>query len=166
MNIEKTKEQFLELIKTLIASIVAAFLITRLVSPVIIQGSSMVPTFSHGERYFVNRLVYTNTSPEKNDIIVFKTHHGKIYLIKRVIAVEGDIVSIKNNQLYVNNEKVNEPYIKEPRDTPDIDEIHLKNGEVFVMGDNRNNSSDSRHFGTIKEELILGRLITFKKTKN
>lgn len=163
LNIINKKKQLLELFKTIILSIIIAFIITRFVRPIVIQGNSMVPTFFHGERYFVNKVAYINSSPKRNDIIVFKIPHEEIFLIKRVVAVEGDTISIKDNELYVNGEKVNEPYIKETMITPDIKEMQLHKDEVFVLGDNRNNSNDSRNFGPIKKGMILGKLITFSK---
>jgi len=165
MEVDNVKKQIYEFIKTLIISVIIAFFITRIISPVVIYGESMVPTFYHGERYFVNKLAYVNKSPERNDIVVFTCDkYGNKYLIKRVIAVAGDVVAIKNNELYVNNKKLNEPYINGPMITPDIDEIVLKDDEIFVMGDNRNNSSDSRHFGVIMKDDIVGKLI-LKNTK-
>lgn len=128
-----------------------------------VVGSSMTETLDNGDQVLVNRFVYLLTDPKPNDIIVFlpngneKSH----YYVKRVIAVPGDTVKIQDGDVYVNGK-----LFEEEIDTVAIEdaglaseEIKLENDEFFVLGDNRNNSEDSRYanIGNIKKEYITGK---------
>lgn len=128
-----------------------------------VVGQSMTETLNSGEEILVNRFIYKVTNPEPNDIIVFlpngneKSH----YYVKRVVAVPGDTVWISDGLLYVNGE-----LFEEEIDVEDIEEAGLASEEItlgadeyFVLGDNRNNSEDSRYanIGNIKKEYIIGK---------
>ena len=128
-----------------------------------VVGQSMAETLSGGDEILVNRFVYKVTNPEANDIIVFlpngneKSH----YYVKRVVAVPGDTVLIEDGILYVNGvefeEELEMPAIEEAGLASE--EIVLGADEFFVLGDNRNNSEDSRYanIGNIKKEHIIGK---------
>lgn len=126
-------------------------------------GSSMEPGLYHGQNIFLNRLIYKVTSPRSGDVVVFlpngneKSH----YYVKRVVGVPGDTLYIKNGNLYVNNETVDE-YFNDRIAEPGIlaNEVTLDTDEYFVIGDNCNNSEDSRsaNIGTIKKEYIIGKV--------
>lgn len=126
-----------------------------------VVGESMEPTLVDGQRGIVllNRLNYY--TPERNDIVVLKkeTYSEKL-LIKRILGVPGDKIEIKDNVLYINDTMVEEPYVSEKMDTQDL-VTNLEEGEYFVLGDNRNNSADSRLplIGSIEYEEIIGKLI-------
>lgn len=142
-----------------VAALIVFFLGVRV--PVI--GQSMAGTLENGETVLVNRFVYRMFTPKANDIIVFlpngneKSH----YYLKRVIAVPGDTVQIKDGKVYVNDkpfkEKIENPYVESGllADEP----IVVGEDEYFVLGDNRNNSEDSRYanIGNVKKEHILGK---------
>lgn len=142
-----------------VAALIVFFLGVRV--PVI--GQSMAGTLENGETVLVNRFVYRLFTPKANDIIVFlpngneKSH----YYLKRVIAVPGDTVQIKDGKVYVNDEpfkeKIENPYVENGllADEP----IVVGEDEYFVLGDNRNNSEDSRYanIGNVKKEHILGK---------
>lgn len=128
-----------------------------------VVGQSMAETLHSGDEILVNRFIYKVTNPKPNDIIVFlpngneKSH----YYVKRVVAVPGDTVLIENGVLYVNGE-----LFEEEIDVASIEEaglaseeITLASDEFFVLGDNRNNSEDSRYanIGNIKKEHIIGK---------
>ena len=149
-----------EILITLLVSFTFVYFIGLRTSVV---GQSMAPTLNGGDEILVNRFVYKVTNPKPNDIIVFlpngneKSH----YYVKRVVAVPGDQVLIADGVLYVNGE----PYEEETEVTPMEDaglaaeEITLGENEFFVLGDNRNNSEDSRYanIGSIKKEYIIGK---------
>jgi signal peptidase I len=127
-----------------------------------VQGQSMFPNFDDDQVLYVSRLNYLLGQPERLDIVVFHyPNDPKEDYIKRVIGLPGDIVEIRDAHIYVNNTALNEPYINElcePRRCAD-NRWDLAPDEYFVMGDNRNHSSDSRVFGPVKRDLIVGEVL-------
>lgn len=128
----------------------------------IVQGPSMQPTFEENQFLIVSRVNYLLGKPERGDIIVFH-YPGNIDedYIKRVIGVPGDTIEIRETQVYVNDAMLDEPYINEPcrpAQCPDSTRT-LGPDEYWVMGDNRNRSSDSRSFGPILREHIVGEVL-------
>ncbi len=131
---------------------------------VTMQEGSMEPTLATGDRFFINRMAYKLGSPKRGDIIAFKTStkaEASLH-IKRVIGLPGETIQIKDGQILINGETY-----KEGRDLPSItnpgvaeEEIFLQAGEYFVLGDNRNNSDDSRYgdVGNIQKKNIEGGL--------
>lgn len=142
----------LKKIRKFIIPIVLGFSIglgTNLVACMVkVDGISMEPTYKDKDKLVVRRL----GRPSKGDIVVFK--RGSKYLIKRVIATPGDSISIEDNKVYVNNKLIYEDYIK--GNTEASLSTKLKESEYFIMGDNRENSLDSRVFGSILGEDIIG----------
>jgi signal peptidase I len=143
---------------------VAFVLIFGLVRPFVLEpfwipSESMLPTLEVGDRVFVNKFIYRFSEPQRGDIVVFKSLEGEDEdLIKRIIAVPGDRVRVANGVPRVNGERQEqEPYVK-PQfpDGSDYGPIRVRKGEVFVMGDNRGNSRDSRFFGPVPIEDIEG----------
>jgi signal peptidase I len=132
-----------------------------------IPSPSMAPTLEVGDRVLVNKLAYRTHDVHRGDLIVFErppeTSHGTEGeikdLIKRVIAVGGDTIEGRNGQVYVNGELIDEPYLVDGTPTTDLDREVIPEGMVFVMGDNRENSEDSRVFGPIDEDTIVGRAV-------
>lgn len=137
-----------------------AFLITRAVAPVKVVGSSMDPTYSDGQQLMVNRIAYKMDEPSYGDIVMFKPIDdiGDRY-VKRIVGLPGDVVEVKDNKFYRNGVPIKEDYIKEPMTSENFKEYLLNEDEYFVLGDNRNNSRDSRYFGPINEEYIVGKII-------
>jgi len=124
-----------------------------------IPSESMVPTLEVGDRVFVNKFVYRFWEPERGDIIVFRSVEGEGEdLIKRVIGAPGDRVAVRNGVLHVNGEPQEESYLRDgrPLDRGPYGPTRLSEGEVFMMGDNRGNSRDSRFFGPVPLENIEG----------
>ncbi len=127
---------------------------------VIVDGSSMENTLYSGEIVFLEKISYRLHEPEQGDILVCHYDEGRKNYVKRVIAEPGDELLIKSSDVYVNGVKLDEPYIKEPM-SPDGMEIVVPEGSVFVMGDNRNDSLDSRipWIGPVPLERVRGKVV-------
>ncbi|USG67749.1 signal peptidase I [Brevibacillus ruminantium] len=162
----RTKNEAWEWLKALGIAIVFAFLIrTFLFAPFIVDGDSMQFTLHDREKLVVNKAIYYMTQPKPGDIVVFHAEAKRDY-IKRVIAVAGDTVEVKNDQLLINGKVVEEPYLEPKRKeaeaagvplTEDFGPVHVGVGQVFVMGDNRRDSHDSRAIGPVDISLVVGR---------
>lgn len=149
-----------ELVIIVAAAFVLALLIQQfVVKPFAIPSPSMEPTLVEGDRVLVNRLVYHFRPPERGDIIVFHPpgHQGSDPFIKRVVAVAGDTVALHDGVLWVNGVAQTEPFIKEHPIIDDFPETRIEPGYVWAMGDNRNNSGDSRVFGPVSVGAIMGK---------
>ncbi len=146
MNGETIKE-FLQ--SLLIAGILAFFIITFVAQSFVVDGQSMYGTLHDGERLFVNKFVYRFNAPARGDIIVFSPQGapGKKY-IKRVIGLPGDTVYIKDGTTYINGEPIEESYLPEKM-MGDFGPYQVPAENVFVLGDNRNHSADSRFPGLV-----------------
>ena len=129
-----------------------------------VVGSSMSDTLEAGDEILVNRFVYKVTAPKRGDVIVFLPNGNKKshYYVKRVIGVPGDTIQIKNGILYVNGEEYKETPERDKMDEAGLakEEITVGEDEYFVLGDNRNNSEDSRYanIGNVKKEYIIGKV--------
>jgi signal peptidase I len=123
-----------------------------------IPSESMVPTLLVGDRVFVNKFIYRFAEPERGDVVVFESvNGGEEDLIKRIVAVAGDEIEVRNGTLLVNGEEQVEPYLNEnPPFNGSYEQTEVPEGNVFVMGDNRANSADSRVFGPLPVENIEG----------
>lgn len=169
-TIEKSysvKKEVWEWIKALLVAGALVFLFRWLLfSPYIVEGPSMQPNFHTGERLIVNKILYKFRAPERGEVIVFHAGEGKRY-IKRVIALPGETVRVEGDNVYINGELLDEPYINDVIEQAknngrvynirDYAESTIPEGSVFVMGDNRSNSEDSRRIGSISYDLIVGR---------
>ena len=167
----KKKNELWEWIKALVVAVVLAGIIRYfLFAPIVVDGLSMFPTLNDQDRMIVNKFSYSIGEPERFDIIVFHAPENKDY-IKRVIGLPGDKIEYKDDVLYVNGEAVKEPYLEQLKNEPTLDgsltepftlmekigQETVPDGELFVMGDNRRYSKDSRHIGTVPMEEVLGK---------
>lgn len=155
-----------EFIKDVLIAIVIVVAITAVIKPTIVKESSMEPTLYENNYLFVNKLAYiTKDHPEYEDIIVFESDlekddgSGKKLLIKRVVGAEGDVITISEGIVYRNGYPLEEPYTLEGYTSGQVYEFTVPEDEVFVMGDNRSVSLDSRDpsVGTVDEDDILGK---------
>ncbi len=123
-----------------------------------IPSESMVPTLQVGDRVFVNKFIYRFAEPERGDIVVFESvNGGEEDLIKRIVALPGDEIEVGNGVLLMNGEEQREPYLNGEMSFADsYGRTEVPEGHVFVMGDNRANSADSRVFGPLPTENIEG----------
>ena len=155
------KKELLEWVQAIAIALVLALLIRNFIFTVVrVDGQSMEPTLWHNDRMIVWRLGY---EPKNGDIVVFNPpgYEDNIYWIKRVIATEGQTVEIdySENSGYVDGEKLDESYLGEQMlSLPhlEIEEMTVPEGCVFVLGDNRNHSTDSRVIGAVSTDRIIG----------
>lgn len=144
------------IVAMVLAVIIAAGIRTFLFVPYEVHGASMEPTLQGDELLIVNKLIYRFDQPEYGDIIVFHTSEKRDF-IKRVIGLPGDQIAIKDGKVFRNGEELEEPYIYEPMNINMKEEVTVPEGHIYVMGDNRNNSKDSRRIGPVKIDAVVGR---------
>ena len=144
--------------------LVAFALVFGLVRPFVFESfriptESMVPTLEAGDRVLANKFVYSFTNPGRGDIVVFGGVDGEEEtLIKRVVGVAGDKILVQDGVLFVNGDPQKEPYLnKESPSRDSYGPVAVPEGYVFLMGDNRGNSSDSRVFGPVPLENLEGK---------
>ena len=150
---------------SIIVAVALAFCIrTFLVEPYMVEGSSMYPTLKNHERLIVDKLSYFVTNPKRGEIVVFRFPKDESRdFIKRVIAVGGDTIEMKNGQVFVNGQALKEDYIykNDPKgkNISSYRKTIVPEGTIFVLGDNRNNSEDSRFpdVGFVPFDLVKGK---------
>ncbi len=151
-----------EVVKYIAISIViAVFIINFIFQIVTVSGNSMIPTLQNNDKLVLEKVSYRITAPKRNDIVVIKYPADiRERIIKRVIAVPGDKIKISNNILYINGKTITEHYTNEDF-MSDYDESKVPQDSVFVLGDNRNFSKDSRssEIGFVKLNLIEGKAV-------
>lgn len=165
-----------EFIKDIIVALVIVVAITLVIKPTIVKESSMEPTLYENNYLLVNKLAYKmKEHPGYGDIVVFKSNidkddgNGKKMLIKRVVGIENDVITISDGIVYRNGTELKEAYTLEGYTSGEVTDFVVPKDEVFVMGDNRSVSLDSRaeEVGTVRETDILGkafvRLYPFKE---
>ena len=157
-------------LKAIVVALVIAFVIrTFIFVPVIVEGESMMPTLQNADRMIVSKISNYVGELDRGDIIVFHATESKDY-IKRVIAIPGDTLEYRDDTLYLNGEAVEEPYLEDfqaqMNGFPLTENFTLEQvtgesvvpeGSYFVMGDNRQNSKDSREIGFVPKESVVGK---------
>lgn len=162
----------------------AVLIKTFLIQPFYIPSGSMIPTIEIDDRVMVSKLSYRFGEVERSDIVVFRNPYAGERdesipeavvrnvlealgirtaatddLIKRVVAIEGDVLEIRDNQVYLNGELLAEPYLAPGSVMPDFEVGPIPAGHVFMMGDNRSQSSDSRVFGPVPLDDVVGEAV-------
>ena len=149
-----------EFVVTILVAFVVVFGFIRpfVVEAYRIPSESMEPTLEVGDRLLANKFIYRFKEPERGDIVVFDSVEGDDEtLVKRVIGVGGDKIRVRGNTLLVNNKPQDEPYVnKKDPSRGSYGPTRVPEGYVFVMGDNRGNSADSRVFGPVPLENVEG----------
>ena len=167
---EKKSSFLKDLIKDVIIAVVIVLAITSVIKPTIVKEESMLDTLQSNNYLFVNKMAYKfKDHPTRGDIIVFRSDlpndedGGKKLLIKRVIGVEGDVISFENDQVYRNGELLEEDYIYDEvpsfRNYPNGTSFNVGEDEIFAMGDHRSVSWDSRSeaVGMVPEDKVVGK---------
>lgn len=165
---KKKKNEWLDWIKALLLAFGLAFIVRMfLFAPIVVDGPSMLPTLHDRDQMIVNKFTYHFWEPDRFDIVVFHASAQKDF-IKRVIGLPGEHVAMEDNVLYINGEEVDEPFLNEGEsnqtltndfsleELPGGHEV-IPEGYVFVLGDNRGNSTDSRMLGVIPIEQLVGK---------
>jgi signal peptidase I len=156
-KMEKVVWEYLQ--SVLLAIVLALLIITFVVQSFIVTGPSMEPTLYSGERLLINKFIYRFTEPARGDIVVFHPQaRPREDYIKRVIAVAGETVEIRDGKVWVDGGALVEPYIKEPT-YGQFGPVRVPRGKIFVLGDNRNNSQDSRYqdVGLVSLKSVIGK---------
>ena len=148
----------LELVQTLLMAVILYFLIDTVVARVRVENISMLPTLREGEFLLVNKMAYRFGEVDHGDIIVFHNpSNPQEDYIKRVIGVPGDKIEVHDYQVFLNGYPVTEDYISEPPSY--VGEWEVPEGQLFVLGDNRNRSDDSHKWGFVPFENVVGKAL-------
>ena len=147
-----------------IALTLALLIRTFIAEPRLIPSESMYPTLHTGDRLVVEKVSYRFHPPETGDIVVFQTppelqrrgYDKNQAFIKRIIGRPGEVISVANGKVYLNGQPLQEDYIAEPPNQP-FPTVKIPEDEFFVMGDNRNDSNDSRYWGFLPQQNLIGR---------
>jgi len=147
-----------DVLETLLLSVVLFVGINTITARIRVDGDSMDPTLATGEYVIVNRLSYRIGAPQRGDIIVFHfPGNPKEEYITRIIGLPGDELQVKGGQVYINSQLLNEPYLNVKIGY--TGSWLVPAGQLFVLGDNRNNSSDSHDWGTVPMDYVVGKAI-------
>ena len=159
------KKEILSWVLTLGAAVVIALLIrTFLFEPIRVDGESMCDTLQNNEIMFVTKPEYLFGDPERGDVVICKYPGRTENFVKRVMGIPGDVIEVRNNVVYRNGEAVEEPYLTPERNDNgfSMEAFTLGGDEYFVMGDNRDNSHDSRNYygygspAALTRDMIIG----------
>lgn len=160
---EKEENPLVELFKTLVSAMLLAFGIRACVAEArFIPSESMLPTLEIDDRLIIEKISYRFRKPERGDVVVFrptdalKEQNFNEAFIKRVIGIPGDIIEVRNGEVYVNDRQLTEKYILDPPNY-EYGPVKVPSEQYFVLGDNRNNSLDSHHWGFVPLENLIGR---------
>ncbi len=150
----------------LFGSVLSYLLLVRYVMMIgEVEGNSMLPTLQDGERYLINRIVYRFRDPKPGDIVEINMPGAGDFSVKRIIASPGDVVQIKDGHVFVNGRVSPEPYLPKGVTTEGkslgMKAFKVSDNAYFMLGDNRSISIDSRTFGAVRRDRVVGRLWTW-----
>lgn len=167
-QIEDNRKELLLWVKDILIAVLVAIIIMQFIKPTLVKESSMEPNFIENDYLFVNRQSYKllGGNPERGDVIVFKSHltdsnGNQKLLIKRVIGVPGDVINIKDGEVFINDKQIDDDYTKERYTNGNIEDLRVPKDKYFCMGDNRTVSIDSRfpEVGFVDKDQIVGKVV-------
>lgn len=147
------------LIKDIIIALLVVLVITFFIKPILVKKTSMLPTLEENDYILISKQAYNFGTPEQGDIIVFKVKDKNEFYIKRVIGLPNQEVDIENGTVYINNKALNEDYTLNGVTPGRVKDFTVPEGSLYVLGDNRENSVDSRDIGPIKIDDVAGKVI-------
>lgn len=153
---EENKIKVKDIISFMIVIVLAVLFVVFVAQRTRVVGSSMEPTYHDGDQLIVNKILYRFSKPKRNDVIVFEMDDER-HLIKRVKGLPGDTVQVKDGSIYINGKIQKEEFPQMDACGSAATPLTLGKDEYFVLGDNRNHSSDSREFGPVKKKQITGK---------
>ena len=159
-----TRQSIWELVRFAFIAIIIVIPIRMFIAqPFIVSGSSMVPTFENGQYLIVDELTYHFKNPQRGDVVVFHyPNDPSKFFIKRIIGLPNETIDIKTGEITITNKEHPEGFKLEQtyllNHSSESTHYELKDGEYYVMGDNRPASSDSRYWGPVKTKLLVGRV--------
>lgn len=160
-NETKKSSVIRETIESIAIAVVLAIIIRMFIfEPFYIPSGSMEPTLLVNDRIIVSKVSYYFGEPQRGDVMVFKyPKDPSRNFVKRMVAKPGETVELRDNTLYINGEAVSENYLPRGVQYEDYGPLEIPQGYYFMLGDNRNNSEDSRYWGTLPEDLITGKSV-------
>ncbi len=164
MNKKNKKNGVKDWLKDIAIAIIIAFIVLQFIKPTVVREKSMEPTLHANDYLFLSKQAYRFSEPERGDIIVFRSdleleNGKKKFLIKRVIGLPGETITIQGGEVFINGKKLNEKYLNGIQTEGTVTNLKIGTDSIFVMGDNRGNSLDSRDpsVGCINMDRILGK---------
>lgn len=156
-NWDAVKTVAREVAETIVLTVIIFFLIQTVVRNFRVVGTSMAPNLHDSQYLIVDKISYRLGEPRRGDVIVFEPPNrpGEDY-VKRVIGRPGELVEVKNGQVFINNDPLDEPYVVYPA-SYSMSPRRVGSDELFVLGDNRNSSSDSHNWGMLSQEKVVGK---------
>lgn len=153
-----------ELIRDILVALVIVLVLTSVIKPTIVKESSMEPTLYENHYLIINKLAYKTGDEQRGDIIVFESElenedGEKKLLIKRIIGLPGETVTVENENVYINGQLLEEEYLKDGITPGQVIDCKVPEDGLFVMGDNRVVSIDSRELGCIGRDTVMGKAI-------
>lgn len=143
------------LIRISLVALLAYLFFGHLCIPFAIRGISMEPTYHHGGFNFCWRVPYLFSEPKRHDVVAVRFAGSKVMLLKRVVALEDEQVEFRDGKLYVDGKEMDEPYVRFPCDW-NLSPRRVEKDCVYVIGDNRNMSIESHHFGQASKSRLMG----------
>ena len=147
-----------EILEVVLIAAATVFIIrTFLIQPFLVSGASMEPNFSNGNYLLIDEITYRFREPERGEVVVFRSpQDGSTFFIKRIVGLPDEIIAIKNNQIFIDGQVLEEDYLAPNVRTAGLADWTLEADEYFVLGDNRFNSFDSRNWGPLNRKQIIG----------
>lgn len=156
LDLRGFKEFIKDAAKYIIVAVMILIIFLYIISLQQVIGPSMEPNYNERELYLLNKIKYKLTDPERFEVVVVSTEGSK-YMIKRIIGMPNDKMEYKNHKLYINDQLIEEEF-EMTGSTYDFGPLEIPENYYFVLGDNRENSTDSRKFGYVKKEDIVGKV--------